>query len=73
MSRYFNVSHGLRGCYMPDNSQIVKVTTRRELKEHVAASRRMGGVCRLLPRAGTRRSRSARLSSDSGDLEEATR
>ena len=36
MSRYFHLSSGLRGCYMPDNSQIVKVTTRRELKEHVA-------------------------------------
>lgn len=33
---YFNVSHGLRGCYMPDSSEIVRVTTRRELKEYVS-------------------------------------
>lgn len=35
MSRYFNVSSGLRGCYMPDNSDVVRVDTRRELKNHV--------------------------------------
>jgi len=31
-SYYFHVSQGLRGCYLPDNSYVVKVTTRRELK-----------------------------------------
>ena len=29
---YFNVSQGLRGCYMPDHAYIVAVTTRQELK-----------------------------------------
>ena len=32
-NRYFFVSHGLRGCYMPDNSQAVMCQTRRELKD----------------------------------------
>lgn len=36
MSRYFHLSHGLRGCYMPDSAEIVRVDTRRELKECVA-------------------------------------
>ncbi len=30
---YYNISTGLRGCYMPDNSYVVYVKTRRELKE----------------------------------------
>ena len=30
---YFHISQGLRGCYLPDNAYIVKVKTRRELKE----------------------------------------
>jgi hypothetical protein len=29
---YFHISQGLRGCYMPDNSYAVKVTTRKQLK-----------------------------------------
>lgn len=29
---YFNISTGLRGCYMPDNAYIVRCDTRRELK-----------------------------------------
>jgi hypothetical protein len=36
MAKYFHVSHGLRGCYMPDNSEVIKVETRRELKTHVS-------------------------------------
>jgi hypothetical protein len=37
MAKYFNVSHGLRGCYMPDGDPyIVMVRTRRELKEVIA-------------------------------------
>ena len=32
-SYYFFISSGLRGCYMPDFSYCVKVTTRRELKD----------------------------------------
>lgn len=30
--RYFVISHGLRGCYMPDSSYIGAFRTRRELK-----------------------------------------
>lgn len=33
MAKYFHISNGLRGCYMPDSSNIVRVDTRRELKE----------------------------------------
>lgn len=33
MSKYFCISNGLRGCYMPDSCQHVRVDTRRELKE----------------------------------------
>jgi hypothetical protein len=29
---YFHISTGLRGCYMSDNSYVVRVRTRRELK-----------------------------------------
>ena len=29
---YFNISTGLRGCYMPDNMFVVRCNTRRELK-----------------------------------------
>jgi hypothetical protein len=32
MSRYFSISNGLRGCYMPDSASIVRVDTRKELK-----------------------------------------
>lgn len=34
--KYFNISHGLRGCYMPDDSFVIACTTRRELKECIA-------------------------------------
>jgi len=34
MSKYFTISHGLRGCYMPDSDPFVAMcSTRRELKE----------------------------------------
>lgn len=33
MSKYFCISNGPRGCYMPDNAYFVRVDTRRELKE----------------------------------------
>ena len=29
---YFHISRGLRGCYMPDSSSVIRATTRRELK-----------------------------------------
>ena len=29
---YFNIATGLRGCYLPDNSYIIKADTRRALK-----------------------------------------
>lgn len=32
MARYFQISNGLRGCYMPDSSSIVQCDTRRALK-----------------------------------------
>lgn len=33
MAKYFTISHGLRGCYMPDSDPFVlQCTTRRELK-----------------------------------------
>ena len=37
MSRYFFISHGLRGCYMPDDCYVIKAKTRRELKAALAA------------------------------------
>ncbi len=30
--RYFHISNGLRGCYMPDSAYVIKCQTRRELK-----------------------------------------
>lgn len=34
--RYFNISHGLRGCYMPDSEPfIVKCETRKKLKNTI--------------------------------------
>jgi hypothetical protein len=33
---YFHISTGLRGCYMPNESYIVHVKTRRELKDAIA-------------------------------------
>ncbi len=32
---YFVISQGLRGCYMPDSCQIIRVNTRRELKQYL--------------------------------------
>ena len=33
MAKYFNISHGLRGCYMPDGDPfILMARTRRDLK-----------------------------------------
>lgn len=37
MSRYFNVSTGLRGCYMADSSYEIRVDTRRELRAVIAS------------------------------------
>ena len=33
---YFHVSHGLRGCYMPSDTYVIKADTRRELREAIA-------------------------------------
>lgn len=33
---YFHISTGLRGCYMPDNSFVIQVNSRRELKSAIA-------------------------------------
>ena len=47
MAKYFHISQGLRGCYMPDNSQVIKCATRRELKsalEYDADSIRDAGM-----------------------------
>lgn len=33
--KYFVISNGLRGCYMPDGAYIVQVSTRRELKQQL--------------------------------------
>lgn len=30
---YFHVSSGMRGCYMPDAARVVRVETRRELRD----------------------------------------
>ena len=36
MAKYFNIMHGLRGCYMPDGEPyVVMARTRRELKESI--------------------------------------
>lgn len=35
MSKYFNFATGLRGCYMLDNARVVRVDTRRELRDLV--------------------------------------
>lgn len=31
--RYFWIAQGLRGCYMPDSSYMIRVKTRRELRD----------------------------------------
>ena len=36
MARYFTITQGLRGCYMPDNAYVIKCETRRELKSALA-------------------------------------
>ena len=33
--RYFHLSNGLRGCYMPDRAAILAVSSRRELKKAI--------------------------------------
>jgi hypothetical protein len=44
MVKYFNISHGLRGGYMPDGDPfVVKVSTRRELKDIIASEADMLG------------------------------
>lgn len=35
MAKYFNLSFGLRGCYMPDSQYMVMVDSRRELKQEL--------------------------------------
>ena len=36
--KYFNISHGLRGCYMPDGEPyVLAAKTRRELKAQIAS------------------------------------
>ena len=35
MAKYFHVSNGLRGCYMPDSAYVLKAETRRELKQQL--------------------------------------
>jgi len=36
MSKYFHISQGLRGCYMPDNAYVIRADTRRQLKAALA-------------------------------------
>lgn len=40
MSKYFTISSGLRGCYMPDSCWIARVDTRRELKAIIESEAR---------------------------------
>lgn len=47
MSKYFHISTGLRGCYMPDSVYVVRCDTRRDLKaalEYEAATIRDSGL-----------------------------
>ena len=37
MSKYFSVSTGLRGAYLPDNAYVIKADTRRGLKSFIAS------------------------------------
>ncbi len=37
MIKYFFVSNGLRGCYMPDSVFVIRVNTRKALKEALEA------------------------------------
>lgn len=34
--RYFHISNGLRGCYMPDSAYVAAFKTRRALREAIA-------------------------------------
>lgn len=34
-NRYFSISNGLRGCYMPDSAHVAAFKTRRDLKAHL--------------------------------------
>lgn len=36
MAKYFHISRGLRGCYMPDAAFVLKTDTRRDLKAAIA-------------------------------------
>lgn len=36
MARYFHISAGLRGAYMPDNAAVIRCETRRELRQYIA-------------------------------------
>ena len=36
MAKYFHIMTGLRGCYMPDSSYVIKADTRRELRQALA-------------------------------------
>jgi len=45
MARYFQILTGLRGCYMPNNSYVVRCETRRELKEILQSEANAQGAC----------------------------
>lgn len=54
MAKYFHISSGLRGCYMPDSAHVVRVDTRKELKaiiEFEANSWRDDGAAGLSKKA----------------------
>lgn len=38
MSKYFTITAGLRGCYMPDSCYVARVDSRRELKQHIESA-----------------------------------
>jgi len=40
MSKYFHISQGLRGCYMPDSAYVARVETRKELKSFLESEAR---------------------------------
>ncbi len=40
MARYFHISAGLRGGYMPDNAAVIRCETRRELRQYIAQEAR---------------------------------
>jgi hypothetical protein len=42
MAKYFTLTHGLRGCYMPDSDPtVIMVETRRELKKLITGEAAM--------------------------------